>query len=55
MIVYIGRREDEYYQVANTKQIQKIKKLQLSYSLSLQTVWALESVRNISCILSDIF
>ncbi|EKF9441634.1 hypothetical protein H2659_17750 [Vibrio cholerae] len=53
-VVYIGRGENEYYQVADQAQLTELNKLKVDYSLSLPTVWALESVREVSNIFSDI-
>ncbi|WP_100754533.1 hypothetical protein [Vibrio salilacus] len=52
--VYVGRGEKDYYQVADQAQLTELEQLKGDYSLSAPTVWALESVRGVSNIFSDI-
>lgn len=53
-VVYVGRREGDYYQVADQSLLKVLDKVKDEYSLSAPTVWALESVRDVSNIFSDI-
>jgi hypothetical protein len=53
-VVYVGRREGDYYQVADQALLQEFDKLKQEYSLSRPTVWALAPVRAVSSILSDV-
>ncbi|WP_218186403.1 hypothetical protein, partial [Terasakiispira papahanaumokuakeensis] len=53
-VVYVGRREGDYYQVADQSLLKVLDKVKGEYSLSAPTVWALESVRDVSNIFSDI-
>ena len=53
-VVYVGRREGDYYQVADQALLKEFDKLKQEHSLSRPTVWALAPVRAVSNILSDV-
>lgn len=53
-VVYIGRSEEDYYQVANPILLKEFCRLKEGYSLSSPTVWALESIRDVTNIFSDV-
>lgn len=53
-VVYIGRDEVDYYQVADQILLKEFGDLKEGYSLSEPTVWALESIRVVSGLFSDI-
>lgn len=54
VIVFLGRREGEYYQVANPDTLNELKKLVKKSSNSAPTIWALDSIRCVCNTLSDI-
>ncbi|MBE7213798.1 hypothetical protein MK852_02755 [Shewanella benthica] len=53
-LIYVSRFNEDYYQVASEKLIAELNELQKEQSMSRPTTWALESVRIVSSLLSDI-
>jgi hypothetical protein len=54
IIIYIGRNENEYYQVVDKNILEEYSQLVKNTNSYSPTVWALDSTRNIFTILSDI-
>lgn len=53
-VIFVGRDEDEFYQVADKKLLLELTKLVKQNSNTSHTVWALESINYISNTLSDV-
>ncbi|MFD2111941.1 hypothetical protein [Thiorhodococcus fuscus] len=53
-IIFIGRDQDEYYQVIDKEEIARLSKLKESVTNSSPTIWALDSSRLVFTTLSDI-
>lgn len=54
VVIYIGRADDEYYQVADDMLAIKLKRQVMKHSMSKPTIWALESINLVCTTLSDI-
>ncbi len=52
-IIYIGREEDEYYQVVDKRTLYEFKELKKTASYCAPSIWALDASRVIFTILSD--
>ncbi len=53
-VVFIGRNEDEFYQVLNEKKLQELNNLKKITSHSQPTIWAKESIQIVCGTLSEI-
>lgn len=53
-VVFIGREEDEYYQVLDKNSIENLKEKTKSHSLHMPTIWALESIQKVCGTLGEI-
>lgn len=53
-VIFIGREIDEYYQVLDETKIEELKEKIKSHRLDTPTIWALESIQNLSGLLGEV-
>jgi len=54
IVIFFGKEHDEYYQVLDEVSINNLRKEIKKHRLGTQTIWALESVRNVCGALSEV-
>lgn len=54
VVIFVGRDEGEYYQILDDKQLNEVVSKRDSSSLGRPSLWALDAVRDVTSLLSDI-
>jgi hypothetical protein len=53
-VIFIGREEDEYYQVLDEASLNELKEKTKLHRLDTPTIWALESIQNLCGVLGEV-